>query len=495
MRHTHLLKVLLALVVIFGLVGCGGQGPGAGPVTRPAATMRAMEAQTPDYLTLTEDTANPLIENSADLFNPYVLYHNGQYLMWTNYETGGARFSTSSDGLQWSTPAPCVGLAARVKRPVVLFNSDLGQFEIWYHNNGNNYGMDGYEHAVSTDGLNWIGKTICAQYPAPHRVAYAVYSKNIGTYGPCEVFYNSSATGTTPDYVNPWNNRYVMYYHMTRQETQTEVTALAVSPNGLTWGVATENSCVLDAGPAGSWDSKCATLGSVFKDANGYHMYYGGSKVAYYGEEGIGYASSPDGVNWTKHPDPLLHISDGYEWRQWSTCSPRVVFVNGEARMYFSGRIASYVSSLGLAYLKPATQPTPPAPADTTAPVVTLADPNPATLLPPEGQTIDVTVVGNILEEGSGLAAASLQLVDEYGALSSTIDLTARVASDGSFSVTVPLVALRNGNDSNGRSYTFSVTASDVAGNASEAVQVTAVVPHSNSGGNGNGNGWGRKKK
>jgi len=60
-------------------------------------------------------------------------------------------------------------------------------------------------------------------------------------------------------------------------------------------------SAVLLAGSAGEWDGEGVALSSVIYDGNEYKMWYSGWDGLHFR---IGYATSPDGINWTKYDDP-----------------------------------------------------------------------------------------------------------------------------------------------------------------------------------------------
>lgn len=72
-------------------------------------------------------------------------------------------------------------------------------------------------------------------------------------------------------------------------------------------------------GTPGAWDSVSVGMPHVLKDGDTYKMWYVGAN--YFGTHGgsnsIGYATSSDGVNWTKHPNPVMKPSPpigGWEW-------------------------------------------------------------------------------------------------------------------------------------------------------------------------------------
>lgn len=470
MRRYSVLYLLTLAVVVALIGGCGGSSPSGVTATR---SMQTRSVGGVDYLCIIDYYKNPVVTASSKAFSPFVLAHGGQYYMWTNGVWGGAYMATSPDGLQWSALTPCTGLAMYTKRPTVLFNEQLGKFEIWYWNNGNMFGMDGYEHAVSSDGVNWTDRAACKQYAAPHRPLYTlggIGGSGIGTYGPSQVFFNPDSTLTTPDYSNPWANRYVMYYDALRQASNTEALAMAVSTDGITWGVATEGGCVLAPGASGTWDSRSVGFASIFREAGIYHMYYGGSNTMSGTGQGIGYATSADGVTWTKQSEPLLHASDGISWRRLTTGSPSVVVVEGRPRVYFMGRSDTNNAGIGFAMI------------DTTAPGVTLQTPVPDVLWAPKEGTITVAFTGAFVEEESGLGTVTLQIEDEYGELTQTIDLLPSVDSAGQFQVSVPLRSACSGGDKDGRLYTITATAVDKAGNSGTPATVTAIAPHNSTG-------------
>ncbi|HET6383807.1 MAG TPA: chitobiase/beta-hexosaminidase C-terminal domain-containing protein [Armatimonadota bacterium] len=113
---------------------------------------------------------------------------------------------------------------------------------------------------------------------------------------------------------------------------------------------------------------------------------------------------------------------------------------------------------------------------DSAPPVVT-ASATPTILWPPNGQLVNVTVSGTITDNLSGVnpSSGAFSAVDSYG--EPQPGGTFAIASDGSYSFTVPLEASRLGEDKNGRAYTVVVQASDEAG-VTGAGSVVISVPH-----------------
>lgn len=113
---------------------------------------------------------------------------------------------------------------------------------------------------------------------------------------------------------------------------------------------------------------------------------------------------------------------------------------------------------------------------DTIAPVVS-ASATPAVLRPANGRMTSVIVSGTASDTGSGLdyAAGHFAVIDEYGLLQPSGSVS--IATDGRYSVTVPLAAFRRGDDRDGRRYTVLITVSDRAGNVGRAT-TSVLVPH-----------------
>ena len=104
----------------------------------------------------------------------------------------------------------------------------------------------------------------------------------------------------------------------------------AVSSDGINWQLGS-NSPVLTPGNYNSWDSYTVMTGPVIKDDSEYRMYYLGFTDPY-GIWHIGLATSPDGINWTKYPNPVVYAgSDEFE-----IIPSDVIKVNNTFFLYYS---------------------------------------------------------------------------------------------------------------------------------------------------------------
>ena len=113
---------------------------------------------------------------------------------------------------------------------------------------------------------------------------------------------------------------------------------------------------------------------------------------------------------------------------------------------------------------------------DLTPPAISVSA-NPSSLWPPNGRMVPVTVSGTITDNLSGVnpSSATFAVHDEYGLVQPSGPVT--LGSGGSYSFVVSLQASRDGSDQDGRQYTITVSASDLAGNHGSASTVV-TVPH-----------------
>ena len=106
----------------------------------------------------------------------------------------------------------------------------------------------------------------------------------------------------------------------------------ATSPDGVNWTRYASNP-VLDVGVSGDWDSDGLEASFVIKEGpSSYKMWYAGR-----GPDDswrIGYATSTDGTNWTKYAgNPVLH-PDTDTWNNVSVHGPSILYEDGLYKMW-----------------------------------------------------------------------------------------------------------------------------------------------------------------
>ena len=128
-------------------------------------------------------------------------------------------------------------------------------------------------------------------------------------------------------------------YYTGQGSAYTAFTGLAFSNDGINW-TASSNNPILSPGPNGSWDDMAVAGAIVFKDDNGYKLYYSGWSDPW-GSWHIGLATSSDGINWVKHPTPVIYATNGGQEFQLAPSS--VIKIDNLYYLYYTGRNLPYV--------------------------------------------------------------------------------------------------------------------------------------------------------
>jgi len=267
----------------------------------------------------------PTFTNATGFYYPSVVKQGGTYHMWVQNHSSGddVWYTSSADGKTgWSAPAQATSGGSPItgwqNHPFVI---DTGSnFRLYY--------------SGSTRGINIME----ADYATP-----TVWTPVAVDAVPRNLFHYDSAPSHR---VSQWYDAYVYKYgdHYEGYFGGDYGQHYGTSPDGVTnWTpVNMLGTPVIQKGGSGEWDSYTMGQASVIRVADDeFHMYYGSGKSgdpkAY--AAGIGYATSADGVNWTKDAgNPLFHISDGEAYRTKRSYTPRIFIDGNQALMYFSGQ-------------------------------------------------------------------------------------------------------------------------------------------------------------
>jgi Putative Ig domain len=278
--------------------------------------------------------------SSDKAYYPSVLYDESQfsghgashyYKMW--YADAQGQFEAvtySNDGISWSSPVQTTGIVASGYHAKVIYipsgYSGAGgtyYYKIWYWDSSANvYSINALRTADSTDGENWQNDQVLTQDAAKPLVTGDPSNWSAGSYGPVTILDHPSATNAGP---NPFDYTFSMYYDVTTGGQ--EAVALAFSIDGNHW-MRYGSAPVLPHGSAADWDSDYASHGTVIKGSDGvWRMWYSGSGPSAGAEHGIGYATSADGINWTKDPgNPIFSIDQAVAWRSSRCYTPSVIY-------------------------------------------------------------------------------------------------------------------------------------------------------------------------
>ena len=218
--------------------------------------------------------------------------------------------------------------------PVVVQDGDT--LRMWYvgfptGTTGPNGGSIGY--ATSTDGINWN------RLPAPVLVRGAAGEWDADLLDPSAVIKDHSG--------------FTMWYNGGLGTFPVQVrisTGYATSPDGVTWTKyddpsTTTSPCqfsdpVLLRGNAGSWDANRAWTARVRATDSGFEAWYAGESQATGNLQVIGYATSADGIAWTKYPGNPVFEAPG-TWTN-DIFTPSVILDGEQYRMWFSGFQPAY---------------------------------------------------------------------------------------------------------------------------------------------------------
>ena len=189
-------------------------------------------------------------------------------------------------------------------------------YHLWYGGSDDPLEANGIGHATSPDGVEW---TMDPANPVLTQGEPGAWDHWFWFPSPA-VMYDGS--------------EFHMWYAGTASTSGDLIQGgYATSPDGSAW-TKYEGNPVLDVGPPGSWDDDQVRPASVILDGETYKMWYSG----FGGSSGIGYAYSTNGVDWTKHPDPVLgRLSYPGGWDKFPA-DPSVVFDGFLYHMWYAGR-------------------------------------------------------------------------------------------------------------------------------------------------------------
>lgn len=231
----------------------------------------------------------------------YKMWYAGGHSIESEFAIG---YATSADGIHWTRYGNMPVFEGKAGSwehssagvPSVL--QDGNKLHMWYLGGSADGGTIGY--ATSDDGIHWN------RHPSP-----VFESRQQGWY----------ADGIFPGAVIKEGGIFKMWFSgaigSVSQSTPTSKGGIgyATSPDGINWTVYDNPATtakpyhfsdpVLNYGAPESWESATVLAPSVIKTNCGYEMWYAGE--VYEGTQSLGYATSPDGINWIKYAqNPVL---------------------------------------------------------------------------------------------------------------------------------------------------------------------------------------------
>jgi predicted GH43/DUF377 family glycosyl hydrolase len=112
----------------------------------------------------------------------------------------------------------------------------------------------------------------------------------------------------------------------------------ATSEDGITW-TKNINNPVLEKGPEGSWDESIPHLPQVLVIDDTLHMWYTGHRGNRdYFDFQVGHAISTDGINWTKDPNnPVIPVGPEGTWDNSWVSAGQVLYDGNKYHMWYEG--------------------------------------------------------------------------------------------------------------------------------------------------------------
>jgi signal transduction histidine kinase/DNA-binding response OmpR family regulator/predicted GH43/DUF377 family glycosyl hydrolase len=132
------------------------------------------------------------------------------------------------------------------------------------------------------------------------------------------------------------NNEYHMWYlgWSTVQQARARL-GFATSPDGIHWEKHPGNPLEFDV-DGFDWAAKFWTFNVIRKDSL-YLMWYTAETHDPYSGFKIGFAWSADGLTWNSHPEPVLNPGLGDAWDGYGVTNPNVIFDGKIYHMWYSG--------------------------------------------------------------------------------------------------------------------------------------------------------------
>jgi predicted GH43/DUF377 family glycosyl hydrolase len=148
---------------------------------------------------------------------------------------------------------------------------------------------------------------------------------------------DGSGTWDSIEVGTPWvllqDGLYKMWY-LGQDSSGQYATGYATSTDGIHWTKYSGNPIL--SGTADSWDTKGVLATSVLFDGVNYRLWYFGKDAT--GIDRIGYTTSLDGIHWTKSSkNPILGLGSGAAWDSISVAFPKVIMDNGVYKMWYLG--------------------------------------------------------------------------------------------------------------------------------------------------------------
>lgn len=213
----------------------------------------------------------------------------------------------------------------------VLYDESQSRYRLWFDGVDPAFNVHySVYHATSADLVNWT----------------------IDTSGP--VLTSGSPGEFDQDAVRCWsvikdNTQYFMYYF--GKNSGIWQSGVATSSDGLHWTKFVDNPILPSVNTPGSWERNFTGWGDVLKEGSVFKMWYGGSDNV--SRDQSGYATSFDGLHWTKYPgNPVFRSGSPGSWDEVCSVLEAVFSYGGVYYGFYVGSASGNVdtAAMGVAY-------------------------------------------------------------------------------------------------------------------------------------------------
>ena len=286
----------------------------------------------------------------------HTVFHDGTYY---TFFAGSPDLSTHPEAIGYATSTDGISFTEYAGNPVL--ESDGTGFDAYFLS----------EPVPVVEGSTWVlyynASAVYSTLPGP-AIGRATAPGPDGPWTPGDdpVLETGSSNEWDSQFVIPnsviaTDSGYVMYYSGSGGFLPRAMVGMATSPDGINWtkydDPATtdppyaESDPVLPYGEAGEWDSGYAFECTVWRSATGWAMYYTGSPSNFTDEQ-IGYATSADGIHWTKYAgNPILGSTES--WASLWVMASSMVRIDSTYYLYYTGLTSDVSAQIGLATSPP----------------------------------------------------------------------------------------------------------------------------------------------
>ncbi len=242
--------------------------------------------------------------------------------------------------------------ADHVHNAVVIKEGSI--YKMWYNGYDGQRSRTGY--ATSPDGINWTkysGNPVLSATIGTIIFEDGVYKAWAGLLEGGDIGYWTSSDGInwTQYAGNPvlrhgtgWESvaisdpmvikdgsTYKMWYQGGEPGSQHRI-GYATSPDGINWTKYAGNPIFIPEA-LGTW----AINPFILKEGSLYKIWYGDAGGSPGGSIRIFYATSTDGINWVKYPtNPVITNAGGFDWQH--ALGPWIINDNGDYKMWYTGQ-------------------------------------------------------------------------------------------------------------------------------------------------------------